>query len=984
VEKTPLRCFEKMIAVVKHLENAAKQGANTLPIQISLANSAVAFLEGLKKPLEPYAPVHYDPKNPGADLIGAMNGAIAKARELIGQFRPTVALTGLIRFVTTIMPTHTCGCLITWRGPFPIWKIQGTVAAVTAAAPGTQPGDPIRATMDSQNVGGESTLDGNAEVGLWASATDVDILITGCFVCGHSNHVFDVSSVVSYRWKKNSGQGFLKYADGGNAACVYVPPDLDVQPEGIWKDKAELELTVSSPGEGNLTAIVTIVTERRELGVFYRSTSVRLIPAGDVSQSPLQQGCGCNATHQWNSRPALSDVVLPGSPDHLCVDKMTVLSFGGSDADLLTLYDSYGQRCGGHTPLEMSWADFMAKYEWSINPPDAGDFPLGTQGRSIVYIPRKTGKVTFRCKMTDSGIQAADPALQGVANKIGCKDGLSIPGLKEGDEKTVGAMICLNNDYDEKNRNGVGILVPDNQDDAVTGGPRIIAGDDDIVSAKLSMSAENGEAGKWQLVFSKRFKIWQKDPRNAGFIEVISGRDYGEVKLPLEGLPLWIEGVGPSQKFRDTEIKLVFTFKNNDVCEKVIKCTILRVALKEVWFTDFVGASGVQLRDHYKDMNGNNTREQGEEPLDNDIDAPGWVADDHRAAKRPDWLEDGPDTDRDPERNKHALFPRNTKFEVKAVFSIDGPELVAGYVKAQATCLDGRLNLASKALQKVGSNWEGTFEIATAPDKTGVLKDFQWSWNVLLKDGITWDKEKSTHTVFVCYEAPPEVPYDRVVSWACEWGKDYPAQNEPDADTRKKIVDAIWAKIATRSATGYKYWGPQTNENNPVTTQFLLVNEHGKCGSWARFFRDLNGVHNIDVPDRRIIPDQAQGVRGFQVKNILLGPIRFPSPPAGHPNCKYARVEIDGSPEGIPGQGMSTPIEKAFTDHRVNVYAGAIYDPSYGEKYEGTDPLKTWEEAAIDSFTCTERGTYRLPDGTLVETLLAEPNDSTTKKTKWE
>lgn len=254
-------------------------------------------------------------------------------------------------------------------------------------------------------------------------------------------------------------------------------------------------------------------------------------------------------------------------------------------------------------------------------------------------------------------------------------------------------------------------------------------------------------------------------------------------------------------------------------------------------------------------------------------------------------------------------------------------------------------------------------------------------WKVREAGGTWFAAGNTKHTVYVTWDKPSTaLVQETLYNVACR-----NANNVILANNGKNVVDAIWGDFTDHSVIrmldekSMKYWGPNGQGN--VTTSKLLLHGDGQCGAWGDVFKDVHLVHKITVAKKGIVPDPAAGVIGFQVKNIQFGPVRVNNPPANHQFCKYYRSEINMAPAGLPGQGMPTPGRKGFLDHCVNMFDGILYDPSYGKKYGGPNPLKNWEEASLGSFTCNVQVTH--PTTGQFITNLAEPNDPFIQQVKW-
>jgi hypothetical protein len=267
-----------------------------------------------------------------------------------------------------------------------------------------------------------------------------------------------------------------------------------------------------------------------------------------------------------------------------------------------------------------------------------------------------------------------------------------------------------------------------------------------------------------------------------------------------------------------------------------------RVKLETIAFTGD-GLDGYPMRDHYRDINGNNQQDSGEAAEENEISVgPEWVGDDVNPGQ-PIWLNVGPDEDNAPQRNKHALVAKNTLFHVNAAFKIENDSgLGAGDVKAWATCNNNNLTLGTEQnpviLQMEGGKWKGTFQITTAPTAIGVL-DFTWTWNVKIQNQVTYNNNTSMHAVFVSKALPNPIYkiYDWVARWAVQWAPANPANDEA-------ILDEF-IKRTNLESTGFQYIYP--NDTHDYSLFGLLKNQRGSCGNWDALFGTLALVHNITV-----------------------------------------------------------------------------------------------------------------------------------------
>jgi hypothetical protein len=149
-----------------------------------------------------------------------------------------------------------------------------------------------------------------------------------------------------------------------------------------------------------------------------------------------------------------------------------------------------------------------------------------------------------------------------------------------------------------------------------------------------------------------------------------------------------------------------------------------------------------------------------------------------------------------------------------------------------------------------------------------------------------------------------------------------------------KGVKKVKPGTADLSASKLKY--DHTASCGTETTSLLTQGE-GRCGAWARFFRECCGAQGIDVEvndlEEPVQPDMtlldwcanqkynagtasftpAGKNSGIRVKNWNINDYGFSANPT----------------TGVEGQGNPEP-ESDFTEHAVVLFSGKIYDPSYG------------------------------------------------------
>jgi hypothetical protein len=260
--------------------------------------------------------------------------------------------------------------------------------------------------------------------------------------------------------------------------------------------------------------------------------------------------------------------------------------------------------------------------------------------------------------------------------------------------------------------------------------------------------------------------------------------------------------------------------------------------------------------------------------------------------KSPEWVLGRSD-------NRPAAFVREYLFKVKAEFKSDRPVKSAKIRAIEA--MDEGLGFGG-VLEQVGElkisgkKIIGEFIIKTAQEKIGTHKvSWEWEGEIELEDEpggqIKTSLGISNHTIYIVGGIPDKNvrAYEYVVNKGCEWANG----TEGGDNTFWAIWDNfkdIPAPQSPERCLSYEH-----NEAWNGTTNELLTNEEGKCGSWSSFFKDTVGVHGIDVMQLVIKP-----IPPFDVL------VTYP----------------------IPGQANPHP-NRVFINHAVVWYGNQYFDPSY-------------------------------------------------------
>ena len=186
------------------------------------------------------------------------------------------------------------------------------------------------------------------------------------------------------------------------------------------------------------------------------------------------------------------------------------------------------------------------------------EFNLKVEGLAPSGVPPY---LTVSCQKTDAeGSPLGLPVTDRVLVEVVSID-LEVAEISELDEETQPAFVPLNDDYDENNTHGIsGDPVTDNgrlHDQLVSVPPRIVADDDDLVCATLTIDGPNGQTGRyWIEVLNE--PSWLEYPDWPGYNQYIRIWQYDGTEVPRdfvsalpitldEELDILIEGLALSQ-----------------------------------------------------------------------------------------------------------------------------------------------------------------------------------------------------------------------------------------------------------------------------------------------------------------------------------------------------------------------------------------------------------------------------------------------------
>ena len=241
------------------------------------------------------------------------------------------------------------------------------------------------------------------------------------------------------------------------------------------------------------------------------------------------------------------------------------------------------------------------------------------------------------------------------------------------------------------------------------------------------------------------------------------------------------------------------------------------------------------------------------------------------------------------------------------------------------------------------------------PDAVAYYPAMGIEWRFSMDSGATWlDAGVCENSVYITLGDPLTSPlYHTLAHLGC-----VNATGETDeAGCTEKIWDEFTDRDVRRvDGTRLTYYASYLCEN--VTTADLLLHGDGQCGAWVTLFLDIRKVQGITEARHLIrIKPRMSNDKGFIVKNWNYSG----DGSAGVQSYPYCNIPVETSfvssigyhwkfaevtdAEGLPGQGTSNTAS-LFNCHYI-VMCGALFDPSYGTKYQ---TLAEWARDSLAGY----------------------------------
>jgi hypothetical protein len=253
---------------------------------------------------------------------------------------------------------------------------------------------------------------------------------------------------------------------------------------------------------------------------------------------------------------------------------------------------------------------------------------------------------------------------------------------------------------------------------------------------------------------------------------------------------------------------------------------------------------------------------------------------------------------------------------------------------------------------------------ADIPLTTNLVDSFKpmaISWQYSAKDKLEFvDAGKSTNWVYVSLRQPSATLYHTVVHLAC---------SVPGATSDGQAVDNTWNQFTGKGVNSWDgrplhYYRSNSWMLTPTSLEGLLQARNGNCYAWGLLLYEAFGVNGILSTNVLVTATNSLyflvkawdfGAQAYQDEQVFKwqlttrynnsnqDPTMVPPPYATSGNLYGLMTSLSS----IPGQHTQPPSEKFFVWHRILLWNGTYYDPSYGETYSGE---ANFESKAVEGF----------------------------------
>jgi len=439
------------------------------------------------------------------------------------------------------------------------------------------PGPGVTASVIAPESG-EIVVDELGSTPLIVTGSDLDQLkhTCKCFLVCTKEQIIPIADSVLYDWKKVAGEGQLRGAVG--PSTLFDPPSLQI---GQTKS-VTLQVEVWGSRNNEKKARITYTLEffrEKECG-YKRTVSAQVDTYPGSPLAATSGSCTCApVAPAWQAVP----LALSGSADgpvEVCAGERVIFHAEGADLDLLELI------CSGECGFDSKKTTVLDEksYSWSAA---RGAFPdhsgsaetLGRISTAIYKAPDTAGDDTIKVIIRNRGIQADDPpVIEQLEIKVREVD-LRIHKPKvidpaetmipEDEELCKGAQTFVNLDNDDN----------DGKFDTGTTDSEV-PGEDEMVKVILRVGGADasGEAKLSAVAGADKVKVWTDASKKTEYPLGAALSVPGDF-TPSGGAlvkELWVEGIKPHTKQRETRLTLTFT-SGDMQCEDEVALTILGI-----------------------------------------------------------------------------------------------------------------------------------------------------------------------------------------------------------------------------------------------------------------------------------------------------------------------------------------------------------------------------------------------------------------------
>jgi hypothetical protein len=359
-----------------------------------------------------------------------------------------------------------------------------------------------------------------------------------------------------------------------------------------------------------------------------------------------------------------------------------------------------------------------------------------------------------------------------------------------------------------------------------------------------------------------------------------------------------------------------------------------------------------------------------------------------------------------PERNRPVAYVQDSTIKLKAKFRAKGFNWQNNGVHVRAK-INGTLDLPDTYCVMAADGYLTLPETPLGQPLDPTVKfysaqgdnSFNIAWEFYtdyIGNDPNWKSAGTTkHTVYVVKAAPvTTMRQESLFNIACKT-----ADGKSGSSTDQQIVDAVFTEFEDREvykvepSKGMSQTTPMSYKHDasvPTTggAEKLIELGKGRCGHWARLFRQALMVHGIsDIEVVTLDPDDRSTLQSMEYRFDQAFQIKFGYSSIGRStlvrglyvkNWNISDPWNPNTPDSIPAQGNTTPYS-AFIDHEMAQFGSLKYDPSYGTK---PPTFEAWETDGLSCLVIQYQVDPYLGNPTRSGTWVVTPNLTDSRQTQ--